>query len=166
MSPFGPFRLPDRQAVLHFLKTLQPKAGRIIGALGGMILAGPAWLYGFCVGILLGAMVDSIRAKIQTGFLDSDPEDPRNETSGKAASDKDSSDTQSGSLSPGPLAEDPYRVLGLQPGASMTEVKKAWRRRSRQAHPDTPGGAAEDFMALKKAYEQIIEQHRPEAAKP
>jgi curved DNA-binding protein CbpA len=47
----------------------------------------------------------------------------------------------------------------------MTEVKKAWRIRSRQAHPDAPGGEAEDFMTLKSAYEKIMEQKRPPAGR-
>lgn len=31
---------------------------------------------------------------------------------------------------------DPYRVLGLQPGASKEEVKKAFRKLAHQMHPD------------------------------
>jgi DnaJ-domain-containing protein 1 len=58
------------------------------------------------------------------------------------------------------VASDPYQRLGLLPGASSAEVKRAWRTRSRQAHPDAPGGEAEDFMSLKSAYEQIMEQRK------
>jgi hypothetical protein len=35
---------------------------------------------------------------------------------------------------------DPYAVLGLEPGASPTQVKAAWRRLAREHHPDVSGG--------------------------
>ena len=50
-----------------------------------------------------------------------------------------------------------YSVLGLQPGASMAEVKRAYRRVQRETHPDKEGprgGAA--FMAAGEAYERIV----------
>ncbi|MGD9940957.1 MAG: DnaJ domain-containing protein [Clostridia bacterium] len=137
-------RLPDRQAIQQFLLILQPRAGRITGALSGMILAGPAWLYGLCVGILLGYMIDTVRAKTASG------------STGTA-----SETSQTGS---GNTEADAYQQLGLLPGASIAEVKKAWRVRSRKAHPDAPGGAAEDFMALKSAYEKILAQLKDDPA--
>ncbi len=33
--------------------------------------------------------------------------------------------------------EQAYAVLGLQPGASPLEIKKAYRRHARETHPDT-----------------------------
>lgn len=53
---------------------------------------------------------------------------------------------------------DPYRVLGLEPGASEDEVKRAFRRLAREHHPDhNPGdaGAAERFKRLRAAYDQL-----------
>src|SRR5690242_6130445 len=51
---------------------------------------------------------------------------------------------------------DPYRTLGLQPGAPMAEVKKAYRRLAKAYHPDSAGEAAlPRFLAIHEAYESI-----------
>ena len=53
---------------------------------------------------------------------------------------------------------DPYRVLGLAPGASDEDVKKAYRRLAKQYHPDrNPGdeAAARKMQEINAAYEQI-----------
>jgi hypothetical protein len=155
MAFYRPPRLPDRQAIQHFLQILQPRAGRITGALSGMILAGPAWLYGLCVGILLGYMVDTVRAKAASRSTGTDSESAESGT--EAANGGCEGRTEDAVA---------YQRLGLLPGASIAEVKKAWRVRSRQAHPDAPGGEAEDFMALKSAYERILAQLKEEHAGP
>ena len=50
----------------------------------------------------------------------------------------------------GPDADDPYAVLGLMPGASMEEVRRAWRRLAAENHPDrmTQRGAPPEFVAI------------------
>jgi preprotein translocase subunit Sec63 len=51
-----------------------------------------------------------------------------------------------------------YKTLGLQPGASQKEVKKAYHRLSRQYHPDKNGGDPEKdekFLEIKEAYEAL-----------
>ncbi len=51
---------------------------------------------------------------------------------------------------------DPYRTLGLPPGAPLAEVKRAYRRLAKQLHPDTAGPAAlPRFLAVKAAYEML-----------
>lgn len=169
MVPFRLPKRPDRQAILHFITTMQPRAGRIIGALSGMILAGAAWLYGLCVGLLLGYMVDTVRAKAtpgSAGTTGSAGPTGSGGTAGEAPADNDASEGESGHSPACRIKEmaAPYHRLGLLPGASMAEVKKAWRIQSRQAHPDAPGGAAEDFMSLKTAYEKIMEQRKTDTA--
>lgn len=50
---------------------------------------------------------------------------------------------------------DPYRVLGLGPGATSADVTRAWRRLARLVHPDSRPGdpaAAEQFQAVSDAY--------------
>ena len=52
--------------------------------------------------------------------------------------------------------DDPYRVLGLGPGASIEDVKKAYRRLAKANHPDAAGEAAlPRFLAIQAAYDQI-----------
>ncbi len=50
----------------------------------------------------------------------------------------------------GPDAGDPYAILGLLPGASMEEVRHAWRRAAAENHPDrmTQRGAPPEFVAI------------------
>jgi len=52
----------------------------------------------------------------------------------------------------GPDAGDPYAVLGLLPGATLDEVRSAWRRLAAENHPDrmTQRGAPEAFVAIAK----------------
>lgn len=61
-----------------------------------------------------------------------------------------------------------YAVLGLQPDASVEEIKKAYRKLSREFHPDTIASkglpeefttfAAEKFRAIQAAYDTIKQQ--------
>jgi DnaJ like chaperone protein len=50
----------------------------------------------------------------------------------------------------GPDAGDPYAILGLLPGASMDEVRHAWRRAAAENHPDrmSQRGAPPEFVAI------------------
>ena len=58
-------------------------------------------------------------------------------------------------MPPTPARPDPYRTLGLEPGASMAEVKRAYRRLAKAYHPDSAGEAAlPRFLAIHEAYEQ------------
>ncbi|HEX9044336.1 MAG TPA: DnaJ domain-containing protein [Candidatus Limnocylindrales bacterium] len=51
---------------------------------------------------------------------------------------------------------DPYRVLGLPTGASLEEVKRAYRRLAKASHPDSAGPTATArFIALQQAYETL-----------
>jgi len=70
----------------------------------------------------------------------------------------------------GPDADDPYAVLGLLPGASMEEVRQAWRRMAAENHPDRMAqrGAPDAFVeiaeektaAINAAYARIREELR------
>jgi tetratricopeptide (TPR) repeat protein len=62
-----------------------------------------------------------------------------------------------------------YRILGLKTGASLDEVKAAYRRLARQYHPDiNPGDryAHEKFIQLNEAYKILLEvaQNPPKTA--
>ena len=56
------------------------------------------------------------------------------------------------------MVQDPYKVLGVSPGASDEEIKKAYRLLSKKYHPDlNPGDetAARKMSEINAAYEQI-----------
>lgn len=49
---------------------------------------------------------------------------------------------------------DLYETLGLRPDAATEEVKRAYRRKAREHHPDA-GGDAEVFKEVTRAYEVL-----------
>ena len=52
---------------------------------------------------------------------------------------------------------DPYRTLGLSPGATIEEVKAAYRRLAKRYHPDSAGPAAVSrFLEVQHAYEMLL----------
>lgn len=56
------------------------------------------------------------------------------------------------------MIDDPYKVLGLERGASDDEVKQAYRRLAQKYHPDlNPGDqeAAKKMQEINEAYDQI-----------
>lgn len=53
-----------------------------------------------------------------------------------------------------PLAASAYEVLGVDPAASDDELRRAYRLRLRQTHPDT-GGDAAVFIRVQQAWELI-----------
>ena len=56
------------------------------------------------------------------------------------------------------MYQDPYKVLGVSPGASDEEVKKAYRELIKKYHPDlNPGDqeAARKMQQVNEAYDQI-----------
>ncbi|MFO0576123.1 MAG: J domain-containing protein [Polyangia bacterium] len=48
----------------------------------------------------------------------------------------------------------PYEVLGIHPNATIEEIKSAYRRCAREAHPDLQGDR-ERFQAVQAAYEVL-----------
>ncbi len=65
---------------------------------------------------------------------------------------------------------DPHDVLGVQPGASLTTVKAAWRRLARRHHPDLTGDdpaasrvATRQMAEINDAYESL---RRADAGEP
>ena len=62
-------------------------------------------------------------------------------------------------------AESAWSVLGLQTGATLAEVKRAYQRRALQTHPDHGGDAAE-FRAIQRAYEKLMDRLERRAGRP
>lgn len=57
-------------------------------------------------------------------------------------------------MSDSPASATPYEVLGIAPTASGDELRRAYRRRLRETHPDT-GGSPARFHAVQAAWELI-----------
>lgn len=52
-----------------------------------------------------------------------------------------------------------YEILHLQPGASIEEVKKQYRKLARSYHPDK-GGDPEQFRNVTRAYEVLSDEKK------
>lgn len=55
---------------------------------------------------------------------------------------------------PETVGEDPYRVLGINRGASKTDIKRAYTKKLFEVHPDH-GGNESDFIKVKEAFGKI-----------
>ena len=60
----------------------------------------------------------------------------------------------------GQTGVDPYRILGLDKSASDDKVKKRYRERLRQFHPDTAGPGMEFHLQAVMAAYQLISRER------
>ncbi|XP_023294618.2 translocation protein SEC63 homolog [Lucilia cuprina] len=52
---------------------------------------------------------------------------------------------------------DPFEILGVEPTASMGEIKKQYRKLSLIYHPDKETGDEKEFMKLSKAYQALTD---------
>jgi curved DNA-binding protein CbpA len=48
-----------------------------------------------------------------------------------------------------------WSILGVEPRATVEEIKRAFRKRALETHPDR-GGDAELFRSVQRAYEQAL----------
>ena len=53
-----------------------------------------------------------------------------------------------------PLSASAYEVLGVAPDSTDEDLRKAYRLRLRQTHPDTGGDAAQ-FVQVQRAWELV-----------
>lgn len=65
------------------------------------------------------------------------------------------------------MRRDPYRVLGISPGATAEEIHDAYREMVKLHHPDRKGGSPEStrrFQEIQEAYEEL--RARPARPRP
>ncbi|PIR92579.1 molecular chaperone DnaJ [Candidatus Falkowbacteria bacterium CG10_big_fil_rev_8_21_14_0_10_44_15] len=59
------------------------------------------------------------------------------------------------------MSKDYYKVLGVDKSSSQEEIKKAFRKKAHEFHPDKAGGNAEKFKEINEAYQILgTEQKR------
>ena len=65
-----------------------------------------------------------------------------------------------------PMGQSPACLteLGLGLGCSVADVKRAFRRRARNVHPDAPSGSHAAFVALGQVYSQALSHAAGHAA--
>jgi curved DNA-binding protein CbpA len=51
----------------------------------------------------------------------------------------------------------PYEILGIDPSSSEEEIKVAFRRAAKDAHPDREGGSAERMSLVNQAYQLLCD---------
>lgn len=57
------------------------------------------------------------------------------------------------------MVNDPYQVLGIQKGASQDEIKKAYRKKTKECHPDLhpdDPGATKKMSEINEAYDMLM----------
>lgn len=61
--------------------------------------------------------------------------------------------------------KDYYRIMGLQPNATLAEVKGAYRKKASALHPDRNSAALAhiEFQEMQEAYEILSDAHRRRA---
>jgi len=71
-------------------------------------------------------------------------------------------------VSSGAATRDPYKTLMVKPGASKSEVKKAFRRLALRYHPDVcrGGNCIVQFQRINQAYEMVMSNLRGELTWP
>lgn len=65
-----------------------------------------------------------------------------------------------------PDSYDPNELLGIEPGSSEEEIRRAFRRKAKTVHPDVSDApdAAEQFKRLKAAHDLLIERRADPSA--
>lgn len=57
------------------------------------------------------------------------------------------------------------KLLGVAPDASLTDIKRAYRRIAKRLHPDRTGGDVASFRRITAAYNMLLQSHRDGASR-
>ena len=102
------------------------------------LIAGLGWLDDlFLLGLIWYWFFRQPQSSPRPGPTDRDSGEAGRRTSSSRPADR-----------PGAAVDDPYAVLGVEPGAGQEEVRAAYRRLAAQYHPDKVAHLGEDFQRL------------------
>ncbi|EMA16440.1 DnaJ-like protein [Haloarcula quadrata] len=59
--------------------------------------------------------------------------------------------------SSGPSPAEAYKRLGLDPDADQSTIKRAYREKVKEVHPDTDSGSEREFKQVQAAYETLTD---------
>lgn len=132
---FGPFQKPDAcNGGAHSLADALADAERVAGR--HLVIIEPHWARAW--------------NRVLRGEVPLPPPNPRERASTASIPDARTSPASAWSL------------LGLAPGAPLAEIKRAFRKRALETHPDR-GGEAEHFLRVQRAFEKLTKgpQNKP-----
>lgn len=58
------------------------------------------------------------------------------------------------------MSEDYYNLLGVEKNATDSEIKKAFRKKAQEYHPDKPSGDEKKFKAVNEAYSVLSDKQK------
>lgn len=58
---------------------------------------------------------------------------------------------------PGAARAEARRVLGVESDADESTIRRAYRERAKETHPDAPGGDEDEFKRVTEAYERLTD---------
>ena len=58
------------------------------------------------------------------------------------------------------MADDYYKILGVSKGASQDDIKKAFRKKAHEFHPDKGSGNADKFKEVNQAYQVLSDSQK------
>ena len=58
------------------------------------------------------------------------------------------------------MSKDYYEILGVPKGSSADEIKKAFRKKAHEFHPDKGNGNAEKFKEVNEAYQVLSDSQK------
>ena len=61
------------------------------------------------------------------------------------------------------MAKDYYEILGVSKSAGADEIKRAFRKKAHEFHPDKNGGSGEKFKEANEAYQVLSDEKKRQA---
>ena len=58
------------------------------------------------------------------------------------------------------MSTDYYNILGVSKNASADEIKRAFRKKAHEFHPDKGNGSAEKFKEINQAYQVLGDEQK------